>query len=412
MHQLEGLQNAESAKRQRRLFWLVFLLGWSALIAVTTSFISAVTSLPPFLAARLALAFWGFYALAAPLVLRLARRFPLTHASWRRNVWVHLAGTLTFVALCEGGFVGMTKVFNPHEEEEYGEQLGDSRALPSPSPTAIASPQDFVGGLPEPPLRLIAFKAQFGIPFYWVLVGIAHSLAAMVTLREREQHAARLAAHLTQAQLSGLRTQLQPHFLFNTLNSIAALIPQNAKQATEMVMNLSDLLRMTLREPQRGEIRLGEELELLQHYVDIQRLRFGGRLEFDIEATDEALDALVPPLLLQPLVENAIRHGVEASEQTERVTVRAKISQQKLHLEVANTFSPESEESRLPAESTGVGLANTKARLKVQYGTQHFFEAGPNADCGFQVTMNFPAHLTAVPPSTATTHEDQNHSGG
>jgi Histidine kinase len=431
MHSLEDLRNEGNTPTHKRLFWLVFILGWSALVAVTTSFISAATSLPILLALRLALAFWGFYALAAPLVLRLARRFPLGRDSWRRNIWVHLAGTLLFVVLCEGGFVVMTELFDPHEEDfipEHAQQLRESGAQPAPSPTAtvspkdsgggahvgfispppgwIVSPEEFEGGLPEPPLRLIAFKAQFGIPFYWVVVGVAHSLAAMVALREREKQAAQLTAHLTQAQLAGLRTQLQPHFLFNTLNSIAALIPQNAKQATEMVMNLSDLLRMTLREPQHAEIPLSEELDLLQHYVEIQRLRFGERLAFHVEVTDDALHAFVPPLLLQPLVENAIRHGLEASDQTERIMVRGSVINQELRLEVANTFSADPDESRLPAESTGFGLANTQARLKVQYGDQHFFDAGPRKEGGFQVTMKFPARLMDAPLSPAITHEN------
>jgi two-component system sensor histidine kinase AlgZ len=231
-------------------------------------------------------------------------------------------------------------------------------------------------------------------------------MAAMVALREREKQAAQLAVRLTQAQLTGLRTQLQPHFLFNTLNSIAALIPKDAKLATEMVMNLSDLLRMTLREPQRGEIRLSEELKLLQHYVDIQRLRFGERLSFQVEASEEALNSLVPPLLLQPLVENAIRHGLEASDQMEYITVHGQMEGEKLLLEVANTFRAGADADPPPAESTGVGLTNTQARLKVQYGDQHFFQAGPRADGGFQVTMMFPARAMDGPPPQAMTYED------
>ncbi len=401
MQPLDDIDGTQAERRLKRLFWSICLIGWLAVVAVTASFISAVATLPFYFALQLALGFWGFYALATPLVLWLARRFPLNGHSWRSNLWVHLVGTLMFVAVCEGGFMGMIHLFEPRAAVEMNERHKQREGSPE-----NPGPDSFDNGLPEPSIRLMVFKSQFGIPFYWVLVGVAHSLAAMVALREREKQAAQLTAHLTQAQLAGLRTQLQPHFLFNTLNSIAALIPQNGKLAAEMVMNLSDLLRMTLREPQQGEIQLSEELSLLRHYVDIQKLRFGERLSFQIEVSDEALSSLVPPLLLQPLVENAIRHGLEVSDQTEHITVRGQIEGDKLLLVVSNTFSADAEDGQPRAESTGVGLSNTQSRLKVQYGDQQFFQAGPRADGGFEVTMKFPARSIAGLPSPATTHED------
>lgn len=409
MQTLDDISGAQAERRLKRLFWSICFVGWLAVVAVTASFISVVATLPFRFALQLALGFWGFYALATPMVLWLARRFPLSRSSWRSNLWKHLVGTLMFVVVCEGGFMVMIQLFEPRaavEMNEHHKQREASSAQPRPAQPPDHGPDVFDNGLPEPSIRLVLFKSQFGIPFYWVLVGVAHSLAAMVALREREKQAAQLAAHLMQAQLAELRTQLQPHFLFNTLNSIAALIPKNAKLATEMVMNLSDLLRMTLREPQRGQIQLSEELKLLQHYVDIQRLRFGERLSFQVEANDDALNAYVPPLLLQPLVENAIRHGLEASDQTEHITVRGHLEGDKLLLEISNTFNGEPDESRPPASSTGVGLTNTQARLKVQYGDQHFFQAGQRADGGFQVMMKFPARSMATPPSPAMTYED------
>ena len=395
MQLLDDIGGARAEHRQTRLVWSVYVLGWSALVIATASFMSMAMSWPFLFALQLALGFWGFYAVAAPLVLWLARRFPLNRSSWRSSIWVHLVGMILFVAFCEGGSADVVYRLEPRVMEimaERRQRLGES----SDQPHAASPPGDAAGdlefGLPKPSMiRLVVLtKLQLGIAFYWVLVGVAHSLAAMGALREREKQAAQLAAHLTQAQLAGLRTQLQPHFLFNTLNSIAALIPDDSKLATEMVMNLADLLRMTLRDPQRGEIPLSEELKLLQHYVDIQRLRFGDRLSFRVEASDEALSSLVPPLLLQPLVENAIRHGVEASDQMEHITVRGQIEEDKLLLEVANTFSPGADDGHLPTESTGVGLTNTQARLTVQYGDQQLFRAGPRADGGFQVTMKFP----------------------
>jgi two-component system LytT family sensor kinase len=409
MQPLPNIISGPEDLKQHRLFWSVCFLGWCALVTVTASIISVFKAFPILFALQLALGFWGFYVLATPLVLWLARRFPLHRNSWRVNIWVHVAATAFFVLLCEGGFAGWIKILEPRATDIMAErrtQIEASSGQPAPVQTFNPLADDFEHSFPKPSFQLVLFKSQFGIPIYWVLVGVAHSLAAMAALREREKQAALLTAHLTQAQLAGLRTQLQPHFLFNTLNSIAALIPQNAKLATEMVLNLSDLLRMTLREPQRGGIQLIEELTLLQHYVDIQKLRFGERLSFRVEASDDALNAFVPPLLLQPLVENAIRHGVEPSEQVECITVRARIEGEQLVLEVANTLSGDSAENRPLANSTGVGLSNTRARLKVQYDDQQDFQAGKRADGGFEVRMRFPARSAVTFPSPSLSHEN------
>lgn len=387
-----------ASRTQARLFWTACFIGWCALVALTTSGLFVFDLFPFGFALKLALGFWGFYLLAAPIVVWHARRRPLNRVSWRSNIGWHVVGTIAFVLVCEGGFAGSVHLLQPEMQAiqaKRAKQAGSAPAQSGSAPAAGPLGRDLEGAFLKPSVRIVVFKAQFGLPFYWVLVGVAHALAAMTALREREKQAAQLEVHLAQAQLTGLRTQLQPHFLFNTLNSIAALIPRNSGLATEMVLNLSDLLRMTLREPQRGEIRLGEELKLLQHYVDIQRLRFGERLVFHVEATDDALNSPVPPLLLQPLVENAIRHGVETSEQPERIAVLAHVTDRNLHLEVANTGNARSEEDRRAASSTGVGLANTRARLKAHYGDDQRLEAGPLATGGFRVTLRLPARATA-----------------
>jgi hypothetical protein len=410
---MQGLENTSggpdaASRKQARLFWTACFLGWCALVVITASSISAFQSFPFLLALQMALVLWSPYALATPCVLWVARRFPLNRISWRSNIGVHILAALIFAVVCESSCVGLVRLLQPQvaahliERQKRGEDISQ---MDDPLRVLSTRPDKVDSAFAKAAVRLMVFKMQFSLPLYWVLVGVAHALGAMAALREREKQAAQLAAHLSQAQLAELRTQLQPHFLFNTLNSIAALIPQNAKLATEMVMNLSDLLRMTLRDPQRGEIRLSEELALLQHYVDIQRLRFGERLAFRVEADEEALNCYVPPLLLQPLVENAIRHAVEASDQTEHVTVRGQIKGDELLLEVANTFNTSLDDSRPSIKSTGLGLANTQARLKVQFGDKQHFEAGQLAAGGFKVTMRIPARST-VTPSVTTTHED------
>lgn len=394
---LIGGQQAASRKRVG-LFWTACLLGWCALLTVTAGSIFVFQWFPFLLALQMAFIFWGPYALASPFVLWVARRFPLTRTSWRSNIWVHILAALIFVVVCESIFAGLIRLAQPQVTAILAErQRRGEAAMQMPDPLGDLS-QAFGtvdSAFVKAWIRLTIFKMQYSLPLYCLLVSVAHALSAMAELRERDKQAAQLAAHLTQAQLAGLRTQLQPHFLFNTLNSIAALIPQNAKLATEMVMNLSDLLRMTLREPQRDQIRLSEELALLQHYVDIQRLRFGDRLAFDVEVSEQAANSYVPPLLLQPLVENAIRHGVEASDQTEHVTVQGRVKGDELFLEVANTFNACLDDSHLPSKSTALGLTNTQARLKVHFGDKHLFEAGHLAQGGFRVAIRIPARSTA-----------------
>jgi signal transduction histidine kinase len=387
-HQPE-LQDASA--RATRLFWIICLLGWAAMLTVTASSLFVAGFRPFRLVVEMTLALWLPYVAFTPLVFMLVRRFPITSASWRSAIFIHLLASIIFVVVCEGVFLCAVSVLGPAVQKSYAERQaangGETNASPQSNPLFPAPPAP---GLPLPSVRLAGVKAAANLPLYWVIVAFAQALLATARLREREQQAAELTAHLTQAQLAGLRTQLQPHFLFNTLNSISALIPNNAKLANEMVLNLSDLLRMTLRDPQHGEIPLSEELDLLGHYVEIQKFRFGERLVFNLVADDNTLNFPVPPMLLQPLVENAIRYGVELSEQPEQITVRARLAEQILSVEVTNTFHGLAEELSTPKNSTGVGLANTRARLAGLYGAAQSFVFGALPDGGFRVQIKIP----------------------
>jgi len=392
MHHTAHQQQLPGASaRATRLFWIICLLGWAAMLTVTASSLFVAGFRPFRLVIEMTLALWLPYVALTPLVFLLVRRFPITSASWRSAIFIHLLASIIFVFVCEGVFLCEVSVLGPQVQKSYAENQaadgGETNARPQSNPLFPAQPAP---GLPLPSVRLAGVKAAANLPLYWVIVAFAHALLATARLRERDQQAAELTAHLAQAHLAGLRTQLQPHFLFNTLNSISALIPNNAKLANEMVLNLSDLLRMTLRDPQRGEIPLSEELELLGYYVDIQKLRFGERLVFNLVADDNTLNFPVPPMLLQPLVENAIRYGVELSEQPEQITVRVKLAEQILAVEVTNTFHGLAEELSAPKSSTGVGLANTRARLTGLYGAAQSFAYGALPEGGFRVQIKIP----------------------
>lgn len=375
-------------------FWMVGLLAWTSLFLFASSTIYISGFRPLALILQVTAGLLVPLALMTPFVFGMAQRYPLSFQTWRAHLWKHVLASAFFCAVCASVSSSVLTALQPKIlaacEERFRrefpelniprEELAKYIALFLP-PELRSSRLD---------LSTLASNAFKNAPPYWVLLVFAHALIATARLREREQQAAELEAHLARAQLEGLRTQLQPHFLFNTLNSISALIPQDARLANAMLLNLSDLLRMTLRDPERGQIALSEELTLLNHYVEIQRLRFGARLSYVLEVDESCLVVPVPPLLLQPLVENAIRYGVEPSEKPEKVLVRGQMIQGRLTLEVINTAHPDPLDVQTSTPSTGVGLANTKARLQATYFGSHSFQYGPLPEGGFRVRIEIP----------------------
>jgi two-component sensor histidine kinase len=197
-----------------------------------------------------------------------------------------------------------------------------------------------------------------------------------------------LESRLTLAQLQALKHQLQPHFLFNTLNTITALIGTDARAAEGVVTRLSELLRVSLYDSADHEVSLARELEVLQLYVDIQHIRFPDRLHVELRASHEARLALVPNLVLQPLVENAIRHGIAPRAAGGRVLVLAERDGELLRIRVSDD-GVGARADRLPLRE-GVGLGNTRERLRHLYGARHEFHVGPDQHGGFVVSIAIP----------------------
>jgi sensor histidine kinase YesM len=187
--------------------------------------------------------------------------------------------------------------------------------------------------------------------------------------------------------------QLQPHFLFNTLNAISSLIHENPKVADDMVGSLSQFLRTTLDVSSENEVPLRTELEFVDSYLEIQQTRFGDRLQIHREMDSTAMDALVPPLILQPLVENAIRYGIESREIGGTVTIRALQQGDILHLEVSDDGEG-FKGGQLLGGINGVGLTNTKARLQELYGNMHQFKLTANHPTGACVKIELPFRLS------------------
>jgi sensor histidine kinase YesM len=239
----------------------------------------------------------------------------------------------------------------------------------------------------------------------WELVtgaGILGLIHAVFYYRESQQRAlreAQLETRLIESQLQTLQHQLHPHFLFNTLHAISTLMHRDLSAAERMLVQLADLLRMTLDSSTRPEIRLSEEIEFLEKYVQIEQVRLGDRLTtlFDIET--DVLDAAVPTLILQPLVENAIEHGIAPLGVPGRITVSAKREHDMLVMTVDDT-GPGPSERAMAALFTGIGLSNTRARLSYQFGAHYRFEFKRRPG-GFAVLIALPHRREAAVAATA-----------
>jgi sensor histidine kinase YesM len=233
--------------------------------------------------------------------------------------------------------------------------------------------------------------------YYALLLGIAHAVLYYRRYRERERAAERLAAGLTEARLQALKTQLQPHFLFNTLNAISALIPPEARPARRMVAHLGDLLRITLEHEATQEVTLREELASLQPYLEIEQARLEERLALEMAIAPETLDARVPHMILQPLVENAIRHGIAARIAPGTVAISATrgADDRFLHLEVRDD-GPGVDTASQARTRKGVGLTNIQSRLEQLYDGQHRFALENHPEGGVVVKISVPFRRGAL----------------
>jgi signal transduction histidine kinase len=226
---------------------------------------------------------------------------------------------------------------------------------------------------------------------YWGVFGTGMAFSYYQKYREGELQAVELQAQLAQAQLQALKMQLHPHFLFNTLNAIAALVRKNEnKAATDMLAGLSDLLRLALENVGAQEVSLKRELEFLERYLEIERIRFADRLHVHMRIAPETLEARVPNLILQPLVENAIRHGVAMRATSGVIEICAERHDERLRLQVKD------DGPGLPPDksfSNGVGLSNTMARLQRLYGSAQSLVFNNAPEGGAVVTLEIPFEL-------------------
>ena len=309
------------------------------------------------------LTYWWSWALLVPGVLWLARRYRFERGAWRRAAFMHILGVVVFTA----------------------------------AHVALAtSARGVIMQFAERPFEWwMYFRDRFFLNFdwemmtYWALVAFANALDYQRESQEREITAAQLQTQLAEAQLEALQRQLHPHFLFNTLNTIATLMHRDVHAADEMLVQLSDLLRLTLDRIGTQQVSLKDEVDFLKKYLEIEQTRFGDRLIVNIDIDPEVLDAPVPNLILQPLVENALRHGIGPRIGVGKVDVTASQSGELLTLTVRDNgvgLSPD----KLNAFHSGVGLSNTRSRLENLYGDRHRFEFETPPGGGLLVTIVIP----------------------
>jgi two-component system, LytTR family, sensor kinase len=241
-------------------------------------------------------------------------------------------------------------------------------------------------------ISAILFWCIFGLIFYSLISAIAYVVAGQASLRERERAAAHMEARLAEAQLNGLRTQLQPHFLFNTLNTVAMYVREgDANTSIRVLTGLSELLRRVLDNEKQQEVTLGVELDHVERYLEIERLRFIDKLEIHVDVPPDVRHALVPSLALQPLLENAVRHGIAHRTDNSVIRLTALREGPTLTIRIYND-GPSVAADLEPIESPGIGLRNTALRLR------HLYNGGAslklsNVDTGVLAEMRLPYHV-------------------
>ena len=336
------------------IFWTVLGLSFASQFYISSSKAGLEVSWRQ--AVGYALGDWYVFAALSVPVIRLARRFRFETGTWRRSLAAHLVGGVTFslAYMVIRAWIGQW-------------QSGATFA--------------------EAFKPLLVKTWHFNLLVYCVILTVSQAFDYYRKFRERELHASELEKNLAQAKLQALQMQLNPHFLFNTLNSISSLMHKDVEAADGMIMRLGDMLRAALDSSDTQEVPLRDELAFLQRYLKIEKIRFGDRLTVKLEIAPDTLEAQVPNLILQPLVENAIRHGIEPHARPGRIELRAHRQADALVLEVCDNggglrnHDPDKE---------GVGLSNTRARLQELYGKAHRFDLGGAPGGGLLVQLTLP----------------------
>lgn len=374
--------------REPRAIWLLLMAicaGYAVFASVVSVSFTAIyglsrwtlkpdtTSIFPFLV-LVNLVTWAGYALWTPAIFWLGRRFPFERQGWQRALAIHVPASLVITTV-HLVLVATWRFYL----------------------------QGVRGGHPEWWNTVIDgyFRSvDRELPVYWAIIGLQHAVDYSGQARAREARSARLETRLVESQLQTLQQQLHPHFLFNTLHAISTLVHRDPDKADLMIERLSDLLRITLHKVGVQEVELAQELDYLRAYLDIEQVHFGDRLRIEYRVDVAALDVLVPTLILQPLVENAIRHGLEPMPRTGTLTIESQADGDTLWLRVRDDGAglPKNWKRR-----EGVGLSNTRSRLDRLYGEEAALTVRENPGGGVLVDVYIPLRRHAAKADESST---------
>ncbi len=354
--------------------WTLLLTAWTlfgVLVAGEVYYRNYLRGLSPGLVASLLpfLAWTYTWTLFTPLILWLTWRFPFNRDGWVTSLLVHLPASLVIA------WIG-SLVFN-----RVSQLVG---TIPPGIDNLLAES-----------LQMFVLFLHFDPLLYWIVVGLGLLLMHNQMSRERELRAAQLETQLTEARLQALEMQLHPHFLFNALNTIAVLVRTNRNaQAVRVVTGLGELLRSALDSAGSQVVPLKHEIEFVERYLEIEQVRYGDRLRVELNIEDGMQEAQVPYLILQPLVENAIRHAIEPRSEGGALQISARRTNDRLLLSVHDD-GPGLSGAAQPAERNGLGLATTQARLQQIYGDDHTFVVSNAKGGGATAEVDIPFQLAA-----------------
>jgi signal transduction histidine kinase len=340
---------------------LPYLAAAVALTAILTGLLAVPGAFSPGEAAAIAVPMAAVFVLLAGSARYTCRAAPLAGGRVPRAVATHAAGAAVTSAvwvLAGAAVVRLLAAFWPE------------------------------GGLPARYAAQVPVLFFAGVLLYLVSAAIHYVLLAFEAARQAERQAMELQILAREAELKALKAQIHPHFLFNSLNSISALVGSDPPRAREMCVFLSEFLRKSLAVGEKKSISVGEELSLAKAYLDVEGLRFGARLSVEENLDESGGPCLVPPLLLQPLVENAVRHGIATRVEGGVIRLEARRMGSRLRIVIENPCDPDEP----PRRGSGLGLANVRQRLSARYGAEALFAARRLAD-SFLVVLSVPAEL-------------------
>lgn len=368
---------ADQGQRLRRITRLLFALVWIVPGAMAAAQVVIVGQLSgkPYSVVNAILwqgAAWGMWGLWSQVILTLVDRVPLR--AGRMPMWL-----LSHIAAC-AVICTMTVLILGALDYTFAQWMGQ------PSYTKVVR-------------SVVLNHLDFQFVLYWAVVGAAYMVEYVRRYRERDRVALELEQKLARTQLEALRMQLNPHFLFNALNSVTELMEMDVREAQRTLSRVSDLLRLSLRSAASATIPLWQEIELVELYLQIARIRFGDKLSVDIDVDPAAVDLEVPSFVLQPLVENALKHGLSPDNAGQSIEVSARRNGQALDLIVedngrgldgSTTNSGRFLAARPSVDGLGIGLTNTRQRLKVLFGERFLFRMNNNATGGCRVEIRLP----------------------